>query len=90
MRFRSENHTITDAFSFLLLGVFAVAANTDNVSTVTASANISFLTGAKGNRLTAEANRIREGVTSCLYEVKVFDEEGTMVAFVTVQGARLS
>ena len=68
---------------------FAVAANSMGVHTVTASSNISFLTTCKGDILIAEANVIRDGRTSCVYEVRVKDNLGTLVAFVTVSGAHV-
>ncbi len=52
------------------------------------TSEISFLHAAKGNRLIAEARRIKEGRTTVFYEVRVTDENGTLIAFVTMTGYR--
>lgn len=69
---------------------FAVAANADNVDrgshTVSQHMSITFLSPAKGKALIAEAKRIKAGRRTCLYEVSVRDELGTMVAHATGNG----
>ena len=66
---------------------FAIAAtgHSERV-TVSQSANIHFLSAAKGETLKAEATCIKAGRTTCLYAVDVHDELGTHVAYVTVSG----
>ena len=66
---------------------FAVAANgfADSI-TVSQSADIHFLSPAKGGVLTAEARCLRAGRTVSLYTVDVKDDLGTYVAHVTISG----
>ena len=65
---------------------FAVAANSKAMGTVSQAANITFLSAAQGKTLTARAHCIRDGHTTCLYQVDVTDETGALVAYVTVGG----
>ena len=66
---------------------FAVAANgfTGDI-TVSQSADIHFLSPAKGRVLTAEARCLRAGRTVSLYAVDVTDDLGGYVAHVTISG----
>ncbi len=68
---------------------FAVAANFNAVQTVSGTSQINFLGMAKGKKLLASASLIKDGRTTCLYEVNVSDELGTKVAFVTISGMKL-
>lgn len=68
---------------------FAVAANNDQVGTVTAVSNLSFLTGVKGEYLYAEAKAIKNGRSLCTFEVNVTDELGTNVAHAIMTGAKV-
>ena len=65
---------------------FAVASNWQKPGTVSLSTNITYLGGAKGSRLIAEAHMIKDGRTTCYYRVDVTDDLGTQVAAVTVTG----
>jgi acyl-CoA thioesterase len=65
---------------------FAVAANSETMGTVSQTANITFLSAAQGKTLTARARCVRDGRTTCLYQVDVADETGALVAYVTVGG----
>ena len=65
---------------------FAVASNWQKPGTVSLSTNITYLGGAKGNRLIAEAHMVKDGRTTCYYRVDVTDDLGTQVAAVTVTG----
>ncbi len=63
----------------------AVAANGySEKNTVSQQASITFLAPAKGGRLIAEADCLREGHTTALYVVDVRDELGTYVAHATM------
>ncbi|MCI9444747.1 MAG: PaaI family thioesterase [Oscillospiraceae bacterium] len=66
---------------------YAVASNgfTDKIS-VTQHVSITFLSPAKGTELLAEARSLKDGRTTCLYEVDVRDELGTYVAHAAVNG----
>jgi len=66
---------------------FAVAANAGSAKDVVSQQmSISYLAPAKGTVLFAEAKRIRHGRRTCLYEVTVKDDLGTLVAHVTGNG----
>ena len=65
---------------------FAVASNWNKNPQVSLNASISFLGRAKGERLIAKAQKIKEGRTTCYYEVKVGDELGNQVAHMTSSG----
>lgn len=65
---------------------FAVAANQRGRDVVTQASQITFLKSAQGKYLTAEARQVKDGKRVCFYEVKVTDDLGTEVAFVTVNG----
>ena len=65
---------------------FAVASNQNGREVVTQASQITFLTPARGKRLTAAARQIRDGKTTCFYQVTVTDELGTEAAFVTING----
>jgi len=66
---------------------FAIAANGHSEKvTVSQSADIHFLSPAKGGLLRAEAKCLKAGRTTSLYTVEVHDELGTHVAYMTVSG----
>lgn len=65
---------------------FAVASNHNKLGTVSLSANITFLKASKGDRLTAKAECVRDGRTTCYYRVTVTDNTGTLIAEVTTSG----
>jgi len=69
---------------------FAIASNSGDVSTVTSTSNVSFLSAAKGKRLIATARPIKDGKTVCVYEVDVTDDLGTKVAFVVITGTHIA
>ena len=65
----------------------AVAANGySEKKTVSQQASITFLSPARGKRLTAEAVCLRSGRTTALYAVDIKDELGTYVAHATMNG----
>ena len=65
---------------------FAVAANQEGRDVVTQASQVTFLKAARVKYLTAEARQVKDGKRVCFYEVKVTDDLGTEVAFVTVNG----
>ena len=65
---------------------FAVASNFDRDVYVSTSADVHFLTAARGSTLFAEAKEIRCGRRTCLFDVTVTDELGTQVAYLTIAG----
>ena len=69
---------------------FAVSSNFNAPQTVSVSSNISFTGMAKGKKLIAESTLIKDGRSTCLYSIEIKDELGTKVAFVTINGMKLS
>lgn len=66
---------------------FAVASNFGKHPTVSTTSQITFLRPAQGNRLTARAERIREGRSTVYYEISVTDSLGRLVARITASGS---
>ena len=68
---------------------FAVASNNDHRSTVALDVNIHFLSGAKGQRLTAKARCVKSGRTTAVYEITVTDDTERTVALFIGTGYKL-
>ena len=68
---------------------FAVAANWEKMGCVSLHSDISFLRGAKGNKLIAKAECVKEGRTTVCYRVDVTDDLGNLAATVTVTGCHV-
>lgn len=69
---------------------FAVATNWQEMKTVSISSNIAYIGVAKGSRLIAEAKMIKNGRTTCYYQVSISDDLGNKVAEVTITGLHKS
>lgn len=84
----NANHTPMGGAIFTLADLaFAVAANAGSEKTVVSQQmSVTFLSPARGAVLLAEGRRIRHGRRTCLYEVTVRDELGTLVAHLTGNG----
>ena len=65
---------------------FAVATNWKEPGTVSLTSDISFIGVPKGERLIAETEFIKEGRSTCCYNVRVTDELGNIVAAVKIVG----
>lgn len=65
---------------------FAVASNCAGTPVVSLNSQITYLSSAKGERLIAEAKRVRQGRSTGYYRITVSDELGTMVAEVVTTG----
>ncbi len=86
-RHRNSLGTLMGGVMFTLADfAFEVAANQDGNAVVSQAVQITFLTPAVGNTLTAEARVIREGRQTSFYSISVTDELGTEVAFATANG----
>ena len=59
---------------------FAVAANWQEIGTVSLTSDIAYLGTAKGDRLTAEAVCVKNGRTTSYYRIEVKDEFGKLAA----------
>ena len=68
---------------------FAVASNHGKMGVVSISSNIAFLSAAKGDMLYAEAHCVKDGRTTCYYNVNVYDETGRQAAAVTITGCHV-
>ncbi|MBR2812154.1 MAG: PaaI family thioesterase [Solobacterium sp.] len=68
---------------------FAVLSNNHHRLTVGQQSSISFLNGAKGNMLYAKAVCRKDGRTSCVYNVDVYDDAGRDIAAVSFLGFKL-
>ncbi len=69
---------------------FAVASNFDKEKlTVSLVGQANFLSMSKGTVLYAEAKLIKEGRTSCLYEVMITDDLGKDIALVSFTGMHI-
>jgi len=67
---------------------FAVAANSEEMNTVSLTSSITYLSAARGGKLTAEANCVRSGRNTCHFIVTVTDSEGRVIASVSTTGFR--
>lgn len=65
---------------------FAVAANHETMNTVSINSTIAFLGVAKGEKLIATAKRIKNGRSTCYYNVIVCDNLNNLVAEVNITG----
>ena len=65
---------------------FAVAANAQQMSAVSISSNIAFLSPVKGSVLYAEARCVKDGRSTCYYTIDVCDDKGVKAAAVTITG----
>ena len=68
---------------------FAVAANSERMSCVSIHSDISFLKGAKGEKLVAKAMCVKDGKSTVCYRVDVTDDTGNLTAVVTVTGYKV-
>lgn len=68
---------------------FAVASNFNQPQTVSVTSQINFIGMAKGKKLIAVSRMIKDGRSTCLYEIDVEDDLGTKVAFVTISGMKI-
>ncbi|MBS5388496.1 MAG: PaaI family thioesterase [Clostridiales bacterium] len=67
---------------------FAVAANWQEIGTVSLHSDIAYLGTAKGKRLTAEAFCVKNGKTTSYYRIEVKDEFDNLAAVVNTTGYR--
>ncbi|MCR5698597.1 MAG: PaaI family thioesterase [Treponemataceae bacterium] len=68
---------------------FAVASNFNAPQTVSVTSQITYLGMAKGKKLIGESKLIKDGRTTCFYEIDITDDLGTKVAFVSINGMKL-
>ncbi len=68
---------------------FAALANNIHKPTVAQQVSIYYLTQPKGDKLSAEAEIIRNGKTTCVLQIRVKDDKGTQIALFTGTGYKL-
>lgn len=69
---------------------FAVSSNFRQPLTVSVTAQVNFIGMAKGNKLISQSKLIKDGRTTCLYQIDITDELGTKIAFVTISGMKIA
>ena len=71
--------------------VFAIATNfNQDCVTVTTVSQICYLGAVKGDTLYGESRLIKDGKTTCFYEIQITDNLGNNVAIVTTTGTHLN
>ena len=65
---------------------FAISSNNVHMGTVAVDVSIQFLSAAKGTKLFAEASCVKDGRTTCVYQVTVTDDTGRKLALFTGTG----
>lgn len=85
----AHNHVMGGAIFTLADFTFAVATNDREHLTMTISSNISYLSAAQGERLTAECHCVKDGKRLCHFQTEVYDDTGRQVALVTATGMHL-
>ena len=68
---------------------FAACANNIHRTTVAQQMSVNFLSGSKGNRLTADARCIKNGRTSVVIDITVTDDTGRAIAQIVGTGFKL-
>ena len=89
-RHRNAMGAVMGGVYFMLADfAFAVAANWQKIGCVSIHSDISFLSPAKGQKLTAKAVCVKDGKTTACYRVDVTDDLGNMTATVTITGCHI-
>ncbi len=65
---------------------FAVATNHVNPGIVSLDASMTFLSSCKGTKLIAEAKCLKDGKSTCYYEITITDEMGKLLTVVHITG----
>ena len=65
---------------------FAAASNHLSPGTVALDVTVNFLSAAKGQKLTARSECVRDGGSTCVHRVTVTDDTGREVALFTATG----
>ncbi len=88
----NENHKnagggVMGGVMFMLADfAFAVAANNEVMNTVSISSNIAFIGACKGTSLVAAASCVKDGKSTCYYNIEICDNLNNKVAEVTITG----
>ncbi|MCR5485475.1 MAG: PaaI family thioesterase [Clostridiales bacterium] len=88
-RHRNASNVVMGGALFTLADfTFAVASNMGNPLTVSVTSQITYLNPAFGNKMTAEAECLKSGKSSCTFTIRITDENGKLIAVVTTTGYR--
>lgn len=68
----------------------SAAANNTHMPTVAQQVSCSFLSGAKGDTLIAKATCVKDGRTTCVYNIEVKDNTGRDVALFVGTGYKIN
>ena len=89
-RHRNAEGGVMGGAIFTLIDLaFAAAATNVHKPTLAQQVSMNFLSGSRGNRLTAKAVCRKDGKTSCVYQVDVTDDLGRDIAQAVVTGFKL-
>ena len=66
--------------------VFAVCTNRNGQTTVTTSSTINYLSAPKGSTIYGESKLLKDGKTTCFYEISITDNLGNLIAVVNTTG----
>lgn len=75
---------------------FAAAANSDRIADgeglawVSLSSSIQYLSQPKGSTLIAETACVKQGRTTCVYNINIHDELSNLAAVITTTGMRIN
>ncbi len=69
---------------------FAVCSNFNQPHTVSLTCQINFIGMAKGKKLVSASRLVKDGRSTCTYEIDITDELGTKVALAVFTGMKLA
>ncbi len=70
--------------------VFAVSTNRNGQITVTTSSTINYLSSPKGDTLYGESIVLKDGKTTCFYQINITDNLGNPIAVINTTGNHIS
>ena len=85
----AEGHLMDGAILALADFTFAAASNNAHRPTVAQPVSLNFLNASKGSRLVSVATCVKDGRTSCVYQVNITDDLGKHIAQATFTGFKL-
>ena len=85
----AEGGVMGGAIFTLIDFAFAAAASSVHRPTVAMQISVNFLNAPKGEKLTAKAVCRKDGKTSCVYNVDVYDDTGRDIAQAVMTGFKI-
>lgn len=80
--------TLAD-FTFAVAANSACLADDSPIQWVSTNSNIHYLSQPQGNRLSAQAECLKQGKNSCLFQIRILDDNDRLTAVVTTEGRRI-